>query len=104
MAVATKCNQSQVKVKGVAAILTQKVCFKLALVEANTLFMASSVCCAIVFHSFSSRSKSTAADARKSVTRPFAQSVKYKEITHLPKPSTLKIFEAWAYCGLLNIH
>lgn len=29
---------------------------------------------------FISRSKSTAADARKSVTRPFAQSVKYKEM------------------------
>lgn len=62
MAMPTKCNQSQVKVKGVAAILTQKVCFKLALVEANTLFMAQSqpilkkyILCtggwAIVFHS-----------------------------------------------------
>jgi len=55
---ATKCNQSQVKVKGVAAILTQKVCFKLALVEANTLFMANSVCCAIVFPAFLSAGQS----------------------------------------------
>lgn len=57
-AAATKCNQSQVKVKGVAAILTQKVCFKLALVEANTLFMANTVCCAIVFPAFLSAGQS----------------------------------------------
>lgn len=57
-AAATKCNQSQVKVKGVAAILTQKVCFKLALVEANTLFMANSVYCAIVFPAFLSAGQS----------------------------------------------
>lgn len=57
-AATTKCNQSQVKVKGVAAILTQKVCFKLALVEANTLFMANSVCCAIVFPAFLSAGQS----------------------------------------------
>lgn len=92
MAMPTKCNQSQVKVKGVAAILTQKVCFKLALVEANTLFMAQSQpilkknfimywWLGNCFPLFSAgQSQQRTAVVRRSVTRPFAPP--YKEIIH----------------------